>query len=429
MHRKINLLLLLFSLIGGAVGFVFGEIMLQRLPGDLPGIVIIGLYFGVLALCIGLFCLAAEMTKPRLNGLSWRQRYVGSSWKLLVPATLVMLFVAGLALEFVYELNLGGLKQVKNIVFVIDDSGSMETNDPDGSRYEATKMLIDKMDKEKEAAIIVFDDRAQLIQPFVRLRDQGVKDEVYAKLDSLEPMQGGTNIDQALAEAMNQIQERDTSKRGTLVILLSDGYSVVDTENALSEYKKGGIAVNTIGLGMDNSEGSEGSALLRDIAAYTGGQYQDVTEADQLTFAFQKIYDNIGERTLITERTGPMKDSGYYMALRIVSVILIGALLGLALGIMFDNRYLAKSFSIGGAAGGTLAGLLLEFGLSGEAFPDSMVRLLACLILAGVIALFTLIVPVKENQGRITSRGRNGQGPSAGNGIGERPRNGVNRGF
>ena len=31
---------------------------------------------------------------------------------------------------------------------------------------------------------------------------------------------------------------------------------------------------------------------------------------------------------------------------------------------------------------------------------DSMIRLLACLILAGIIAIFTLIVPIKEN-GRI----------------------------
>lgn len=426
MRRKINLLLLLFSLVGGAVGFVVGEILLNRLPGDLPGMVIIGLYFGILALCIGVFCLVAEMTKPRLNGSSWRQRYVGASWKLVVPATLVMVFVVGLALEFVYELNLGGLKQVKNIVFVIDDSGSMEASDPDNSRYGATKMLINKMDQDKEAAIIVFDDRVQLIQPFVRLKDQGVKEEVFSRLDGLEPMQGGTNIDLALTEAMDQIKSRNSSSRGTLVILLSDGYSEVDTANALSEYKKDGIAINAIGLGLDNAEGS---ALLKEIAAQTGGQYQDVAEADQLTFAFQKIYDNIGERTLVTKRTGPTEDSGIYMALRILSILLIGAVIGLGLGIMFDNRYLAKSFSIGGAAGGILAGLLLEFGLSGEEFIDVIVRLLACLLLAGVIALFTLVVPVKENQGRITGRRRNGHNSPASNGIGERPRDGVNRGF
>lgn len=427
MTRKINLLLLLFSLIGGAIGCVIGEVLLHELSGDLPGIVLIGLYFGILALCVGLFCLIAEMIKPRLNGSSWRQRYVGSSWKLLVPATLVLLFVAGTALEFIYELNLNGAKQVKNIVFVIDDSGSMEANDPNGDRYEATKMLIGKMDQDKEAAIVVFDDRVQLLQPFVRLNNQDVKDEVYSRLDAMEPMQGGTNFDLALTEAMDQIKGRDTSRRGTLVILLSDGFSEVDPSGILRDYQSSGIAVNTIGLGLDNPDGS---ALLKDIATRTGGQYQDVTEADQLSFAFQKIYDNIGDRTLVTERTGPTQNSSYYMALRIVALILLGAALGLGLGIMFDNRYLAKSFSIGGAAGGVLSGLLLEFGLSGNDFSDTLIRLLACLVLAGVIALFTLVVPIKENQVRLTARkSRFGAGTSAGSTMGGRSGGNQNRGF
>lgn len=427
MTRKINLLLLLFSLIGGAIGFGIGEVLLYQLSGEMPGIVLIGLYFGILALCVGLSCLIAEMIKPRLNGSSWRQRYVGASWKLLVPATLVLLFALGTLLEFVYELNLNGAKQVKNIVFVIDDSGSMDLNDPNGDRYEATKMLIEKMDQDKEAAIVVFDDRVQLLQPFVRLKNQEVKNEVYTRLDEMEPMQGGTNFNLALNEAMEQIQGRSTSRRGTLVILLSDGFSEVDPSGVLREYQSSGVAVNTIGLGLDNPEGSD---LLKEIAAATGGQYQDVSEADQLSFAFQKIYDNIGERTLVTERTGVTQNSSYYMILRIVFVILLGAALGLGLGILFDNRHLAKSFSIGGATGGILAGLLLEFGLSGADFPDGIIRLLACLILAAVIALFTLVVPVKDNQPRISERrSRFGGVRSARNAVGRRQGENQNRGF
>lgn len=427
MTRKINLLLLLFSLIGGAVGFGIGEVLLYKLSGEISSIVLIGLYFGILALCVGLGCLIAEIIKPRLNGSSWRQRYVGASWKLLVPATLVLLFGLGTLLEFVYELNLNGAKQVKNIVFVIDDSGSMELNDPNGDRYEATKMLIDKMDQDKEAAIVVFDDRVQLLQPFIRLKNQGVKDEVYTRLDEMQPMQGGTNFNLALSEAMSQIKDRSTSQRGTLVILLSDGFSEVDPSGVIREYQSNGVAVNTIGLGLDNPEGS---ALLKDIAAQTGGQYQDVSEADQLSFAFQKIYDNIGDRTLLTERTGVTQNSSYYMILRIVFVTLLGAALGLGLGILFDNRHLAKSFSIGGATGGILAGLVLEFGLSGSEFPDGLIRLLACLILAAVIALFTLVVPIKENQPRISEgRSRFGGSRSTGSAVGNRRGESQNRGF
>ncbi|MDZ7542385.1 VWA domain-containing protein, partial [Clostridium perfringens] len=115
MQRKINGLLVLFSLIGGAVGFASGEYVLHSLIDDMPTIFIVGIYMGILALSIGLFCLIAEMISPRLSGSSWRQQYTGLSWKLLVPATLVLLLVLGTVLEFVYELNMGGVKQVKDI--------------------------------------------------------------------------------------------------------------------------------------------------------------------------------------------------------------------------------------------------------------------------------------------------------------------------
>lgn len=394
MQRKINLLMVLFSLIGGGIGCAIGEIILNRFYGELPSIVVVGLYCGVVAFCIVLMCLIAEMIDPRLNGPSWRQRYVGSSWKLLVPATLGLLFTLGLLLELLYGLNIGGAKPVKDIVLVIDNSGSMRETDPNNGRYEAAKSLIGQMDKDKRVAVVEFSDDAKLVQPFVSVQDSAIKSQVYTTIDALEASDGGTDIARALEESMQQINDQSLGERGTMVILLSDGFSDVDLNTALAEYKQQGIIINTVGMSTVNSEGSR---LLNDIANQTNGQFIDVDNVDNLSFAFQQIYDRIGDRTLVTERTGPTQDSTYYMVLRIIFIVLIGAAIGLSLGLVFDNRYLARSFGIGGSLAGILAGLVLEFGLSGQSPEDNLIRLLACLILAGVIALFTLIVPVKEN--------------------------------
>ncbi|WP_438348018.1 vWA domain-containing protein [Paenibacillus sp. FA6] len=394
MQRKVSMLMLLFSLIGGAIGFVAGEIILGNLEGELPRIVVVGLYCGLLAFFIGLFCLIAEMINPRLSGPSWRQRYVGSSWKLLVPATLIMLFTLGLLLEFVYGLNIGRVKPVKDIVLVIDNSGSMLETDPNDGRYEAAKSLIDIMDNDKRVAVIEFTHEARLIQPFVSVKDAAVKQEVYAKIDKLTATDGGTEIALALQEAMQHIKDQTQAKRGTMVILLSDGFSEMDVNTALADYVQQEIVINTVGMSVSNSEGA---VLLQEIANRTNGQYTDVDNVDDLSFVFRHIYDRIGDRTLLTERTGPTQDSSYYMALRIISFILIGTAIGLSLGLIFDNRHLAKSFGIGGSVGGLIAGFVLEFGLSGQSPEDSMIRLLACLILAGIMAIFTWIVPIKEN--------------------------------
>ncbi|MCR8845022.1 VWA domain-containing protein [Paenibacillus sp. SC116] len=428
MQRKLNLMLVLFSLIGGGVGFILGEVLLYQLSGEVPNAVLVGLYFGVLALCIGLGALIAELMSPRLNGASWRQRYAGASWKYIAPATLVLLFVVGLALQFVYGLQLGGAKKVKDIVLVIDNSGSMNRTDPNNDRNEAAKRMIAQMDADKRVAIVEFNDQAAVLQPFIQVKDQAAKDSVYAKLDAQKTTDGGTDIARALDEAMQHIKEQADSMRGTMVVLLSDGVSEMNLDAATSEYAAQHIAVNTIGLSLFEKAGSN---LLQQIAERTGGQYYDVSEANQLSFVFQDIYEKIDNRTLITERTGPTADNTYYSILRVVAIVLIGAAIGLALGLMFDNRYLARSFAIGGAVAGLLAGLVLEAGLTGIIVLDSVVRLIADLVLAGIISVFTLVVPIKENYTLRDNTHRPGRssGRGASEEFTEKPKDSRSHGF
>lgn len=421
MQRKINPLLLLFSLVGGGIGFVIGEFLLRQWGTGLPVIVVTGIYFGILALCIGLACLVAELISPRLNGNSWRQRYTGTSWKLLIPSTLVALFLLGMLFEWVYQLNPGSTKPVKDIVLVIDNSGSMMETDPDQDRFTAAKNLINRMDKDNRVAVMVFDHATTLLQPFTPVKNQAAKDEVIAKINSLVTTDGGTDISLALEDTMSHIRESHAADRSAMVIMLSDGFSETDHERVLADYKQQQIAVNTIGLSLVYTEGAQ---LLQTIANETGGQYYDVQNATDLSFVFQKIYNDVGDRTLLTKRTGAMEDSMYYQIGRIAALLLIGVAMGLSLGLIFDNRHLALSFSVGGAVAGLLAGVVLEYGLSGGEVKDAVVRLFACFILAGVIALFTLVIPVKENN-RLT-RGAERPGRT---GRGQRSNDSTSRGF
>lgn len=421
MQRKINPLLLLFSLVGGGIGFAIGEFLLRQWGTGLPVIVVTGIYFGILALCIGLACLIAELISPRLNGSSWRQRYTGTSWKLLIPSTLVALFLLGMLFEWVYQLNPGSAKPVKDIVLIIDNSGSMKDTDPNQDRYTAAKNLINRMDEDNRVSVMVFDHATTLLQPFTRVKNQEAKDEIIAEIDGLTTTDGGTDISLALENTMTHIQESHDAARSAMVIMLSDGFSETDHARVLADYKQQQIAVNTIGLSLVNPDGAQ---LLQTIAAETGGQYYDVQNAADLSFVFQKIYDDVGDRSLLTKRTGVMEDSVYYQIVRIAAMLLIGAAMGLALGIVFDNRHLALSFSIGGAVSGVLAGVVLEYGLSGGEVGDASIRMLACFILAGVIALFTLVIPVKENSRIIRNEQRPGR-----TGRGQRPNDSTSRGF
>jgi Ca-activated chloride channel family protein len=402
MQRKMNGFLLLFSLIGGVIGFAIGEFIIGQLSEGWPRFVVVGLYFGVIALCIGLFCLIAELIAPRLNGSSWRQRYTGLSWKLLVPATLLLLFVAGGLVQLIYGLQFGGVKPVKDIVLAIDNSGSMLETDPDNERYTAAKQLINNMESDKRVAVVVFSDAAELLQPFTSVSTQAEKDTVNTAIDAIEPTNGGTNFSLALDESMNTIKGMGDAERGKMVILLSDGFSESSLNEQIAAYQEQQIVVNTIGLSVVDARGS---ALLKEIADSTGGSYYDVTKANGLGLVFQNIYDKIDKQTLLTERTGKLADSTFYTLLRILCLAIIGAAIGLSLGLVFDNRFLAVSFGAGGIVGGLLAGFILDSGLSGHLISDGLTRLFAVLVLAAIISIFTLIVPVKDNNSTRTRGG------------------------
>ncbi|MDP4097293.1 VWA domain-containing protein [Paenibacillus sp. P96] len=415
MQRKLNIILLLFSLIGGAVGFVIGEILLLRFLDEWPHWLVIGAYFGIMALCIGVFCLIAELINPQLNGISWKQRYSGLSWRLLVPATLAMLFAAGSVLELGYQINPAGAKKVNDLVLVIDNSGSMTENDPNNDRITAAKHMISQMDGNKRVSVILFGDESQVLQPFTPVATDVDKQAVYDKLDQIPNTDAGTNIGLALSETLDQIQDQGNDDNGAMVILLSDGYSDLDTASALAPYIERQIEVNTVGLSITDSGGV---GLLQAIAQMTGGIYYDVTDAGQLSLVFGEIYNSLGDRTLVTERTGMYAESTYLAVYRTVALAIIGALIGLALGLMFDNRYLARNFAIGGVPAGLLAGLLLENGLRGSIWLDPVVRFLAALLLAGIIALFSFVLPIRDHRkssaakdtGVSTRPGRRGEG-------------------
>ncbi|GKS10666.1 hypothetical protein YDYSY3_16660 [Paenibacillus chitinolyticus] len=392
-QRKWNPLLTLFSVIGGFVGFIVGEFILNRWEGSWHETVLMGVYFGQLALFIGLFCLVAEMISPQLNGKNWRLRYAGDGWKFLVPATLVMLFIAGALFQVLYGFQVLGTKKApQNYVLVIDKSDSMTQNDPQKQSLQAAKSLIGRMDGKNSAAVFTFNEETQLIAPLTKLAGSG-REELRGRLDKIGEPTGQTDIGRALTTVMDQLKKDGAADSSSSVILISDGYSDVNTTEVLSPFVKAGISVHTVGI--DDSQ-VEGIQLLQRIAEQTSGSFHDVKSADRITDAFEQIYTAQQPWHLAGERLGAAASDGFHAFLRVAFILLIGTLIGLSLGIIFDNRHLALSFAIGGTLAGLLAGLVLETGMPGTNIPF-FYRAVADIVLAFVLSLGALIIPVSTN--------------------------------
>lgn len=415
-QRRLSLLMVICSLVGGVIGFLVGEVILGKLSGEIPQWLLMGLYFGQYAFFVGLMCIIAEMISPRLNGIGWKQRYLGLSWKMLVPSTFLMVGIVAMLLQLLYGSSFQQASGANNIVMVLDTSGSMQQSDPDNQLFKAAADMVQRMDSDMNIAIVTFHDQTTVLQPLTGLGSQSVKDEIANKLLQFQRTDGGTRIDLALKVGLEQLPANQMNN--STIVLMSDGYSDLRIQEALAPYKQNQVIVHTVGMSKIDPEGT---ALLQKIAAETGGSYFNVEHADQMTGIFGQIYDMSRiDRNIVSERTGATEESMFYAITRVVSVLIIGALLGLALGFIFDNRHLAKSFTIGGAVSGLLAGLVLEMGMTSIGLIDMIVRLLACSLLAVVLTFFTLFVPVSTSGGssfgsrRLTNR-QNPRALDAGN--------------
>ena len=83
-------------------------------------------------------------------------------------------------------------------------------------------------------------------------------------------------------------------------------------------------------------------------------KFIDVDNVDNLSLAFQQIYDKNRKSDALNEQRARMHDSTYYSLFRIIAIMAIGAAIGLSLGLVFDNRHLARSFGIGGSVAGLI---------------------------------------------------------------------------
>ncbi|WP_134682823.1 vWA domain-containing protein [Brevibacillus migulae] len=398
-QRKWNALMIGASLVGTLIGFAVGEWLLLQFSQQWPHWVLIGSYFGQLAFWIGLLAVLAEIISPRLNGMGWKQRYAGNSWKMLVPSTLVMLFAAGALLQAIYGYTLQRNGSAENIVLLLDVSSSMNSNDPSGQLFRAATNLVNVIDDDKRIAVIAFNSKADLLQPLTALDSDQTRQSIIQKLSGYEKPDGGTDFNEALKLGFAQIQP--VQQENSMMVLMSDGHSSVDYEEVVAPLQQAHVPVHTVGMSAADRDGTE---QLKKIAEQTAGGYYDVADASQLTGIFEHIYKTSQEeRHLVGERTGALQDSLLYGALRVISLLLIGTLLGLSLGLVFDNKYLAQSFMIGGTIAGLLAGLLLEKGLSGFAFTDALDRMFADAILGIIVSLFAALIPIPTE---ITQGGR-----------------------
>ena len=162
---------------------------------------------------------------------------------------------------------------------VIDNSGSMSSNDPNRRRLDASSSYIATALSGDLVGAVGFEDSAYEIAPMTKL--PAGRHSLVAALNAKVFAGGGTNIGAGLSSACTMLNDAALpGKRAA--ILLTDGQGGYTNQSTC--FAQHGWKVFTIGLGAGVND-----TLLRQIAADTGGTYQPVPDAGDLQCRFQAV--------------------------------------------------------------------------------------------------------------------------------------------
>lgn len=218
-----------------------------------------------------------------------------------------------------------------DIVLALDISGSMLARDFTPDRLEAAKEVATKFILERpqdKIGLVVFAGESFTQCPLTT--DQAVLVNLMRDVKS-GMLEDGTAIGLGLANAVNRL--KDSPGKSKVVILLTDGVNnrgVIAPVTAAELAKTYGIRVYTIGVGtygeapypvqtpfgiqLQNAPVEIDEAVLKQIAAITGGQYFRATDNNKLKQIYEEI-DQLEKSKIEVKHFSKKQEQYFWFAL------------------------------------------------------------------------------------------------------------------
>ncbi len=195
-----------------------------------------------------------------------------------------------------YINSLLNISDVITLGFILDSSGSMSQNDPQGMRKSAVEMIIDELNGNENVFLIDFDDHSSWLNSnnYENYSKELLKDDIRGVNSD-----GGTEIGGGLVTMQNAIETTDKSNSKGGIILLTDGknnnafnYSLLDW------YNQNNFPISTVSF-----VGDVDNRLLSDIASITKGNYFRASNAYDVVMYFREFINSIsGNSSLVLSR-------------------------------------------------------------------------------------------------------------------------------
>lgn len=188
----------------------------------------------------------------------------------------------------------GTAEMSKDVVLVLDNSGSMKQNDPQRLAPEAVRHFIENLSDVDRLAVIIFDQDVRLAVPLSELATR--RGELLASLDQINYKGLYTNIPDAMERAIYELKINGRPDAEKLIVFMTDG--IVDTgkperdrekaawlrEELAADAERSGIQI----FGVAFTEQAD-FQLIQSLTSKTGGEYYRAFTAADLQSVFERV--------------------------------------------------------------------------------------------------------------------------------------------
>lgn len=190
----------------------------------------------------------------------------------------------------------------RDVVIVLDNSGSMRLNDPARLSISAVTDYIRAQDEDTRVAIVMFDSKPVLLQSLTPVRFDN-RGQILGKLDSVSFNGQWTDTASAIERALYELRLNGRDNADKAIVLMTDG--IIDTGNTQRDLEKARWlrerlaedaveqGVRIFGIAFTENADYE---LLQSIAQATEAEYFRAISAADIASVLQRI-DQIAGRT------------------------------------------------------------------------------------------------------------------------------------
>ncbi len=187
-----------------------------------------------------------------------------------------------------------------DLVFVIDNSGSMKKNDPDFITPQVVKAFVSQLPELTRVGIVLFDEKTRLLKPLTEISDPLAQQQIISSIGKIDYKGRFTNSPLGIERAIYELKSngRKGSQKG--IVFITDG--IVDTgsqrkDQQLTQWLRHELTAESKDLGIRIfgiafTEAAD-FLLIQALAKRTEGEYYRTYDASRISDVLNQILANL----------------------------------------------------------------------------------------------------------------------------------------